>query len=168
MIKLTGIIILFLSARLFYENYMEKNESGLKKAEEMMLFADLIYVNVMELKMPIIEGVRALKFKISPFIDDFIDRFIKKCKEKPQVLVRENLTGQLSKVAIDKKIKRELNRFFKVLGDLDKETVFNYKNVSLKNCETYLGDFRKESQNRCKTAGAISFGVSALLAIILI
>ena len=45
MFKITGIVILFLSARLFYENYMEKNESGLKKAEDMMLFADFIYVN---------------------------------------------------------------------------------------------------------------------------
>lgn len=168
MIKLTGIIILFLSARLFYENYMEKNQSGLKKAEEMMLFADFIYVNVMELKMPIIEGVSVLKFKISPFIDDFIDKFLKRCEEKPELLVRENLIGQFSKVSVDKKIKRELNRFFKVLGNLDKETVLNYKNVSLKNCESYLTEFKKESQTKCKTAGAIYAGVSTLLAIILI
>ena len=168
MIKLTGIIILFLSARLFYENYIEKNESGLKKAEDMMLFADFIYVNVMELKMPIIEGISVLKFKISPFIDDFIDKFLKRCEERPEALVRENLAGQFSKVLVDKKIKRELNRFFKVLGDLDKETVLNYKTTSLRNCERYLRDFKKETQKKSKTAGAISFGMSALLAIIII
>ena len=168
MIKLTGIIILFLSARLFYENYMDKTENGIKKAEEMILFCDLMYVNVMELKMPVMESAEALKFKISPFIDDFTDKFIKRCKEKPEALIRENLAGQLSKTVIDKKIKRELNRFFKVLGDLDKETVLNYKKASLKNCEAYLTDFKKESQKKRKTAGAICGGVSALLAIILI
>lgn len=168
MIKLTGIIILFLSARLFYENYIENSECYLKRAEEMLLFTDFLYVNVMELKMPVLEGVSVLKFKISPFIDEFIDKFLKRCEEKPHISVRENLIEQFSKISAYKKIKREIIRFLKVVGKDGKETVLNYKNIAVKNCETYLGEYRREAENKCKTAKALSFGVSTLLAIILI
>lgn len=168
MVKLTGIVILFLSARLFYENYIEKNDKALKKAEDIMIFTDFLYVNVMELKMPVVEGVTVLKFKISPFIDDFTDRFLKRCEEYPHLSVRENLIKQFSKTLVDKKIKRELNRFFKVVGIADKETVLSYKSIALKNCEMYLSEYRRESETKRKTAGALSFGVSTLLAIILI
>lgn len=168
MIKLTGICILFLAARLFYENYIDKNEETAKKAENIILFSDLLYVNVMELKMPLERGISSLKFKISPFIDEFIENVTSKCAENPHLSVREIFLKQFSKINADRKIKREMNRFFSVVGNSDKETVLSYKKIAVKNCEAYLAEYRRNSENKRKTAGAMTFGVSAILTIILL
>ena len=168
MIKLTGICVLFLAARLIYENYVEKSETILKNAENIILFADLLYVNTMELKMPLEIAITTLKFKISPFIDEFIERFSEDCRKKPQFSVRENFLFCFSKLNTDKKIKREVKRFLGVVGNSDKETVLNYKNIAVKNCEAYLSQYRRNSENKCKVAGALTVGMSAVLTIILI
>lgn len=168
MIKITGICILFLAARLFYENYIEKNEEAAKKTENIILFADLLYVNVMEFKMPLETAVSMLKFKISPFIDEFIEEFSEFCSQNPHLSVREIFIGKFSKLNADKKIKREMSRFLSVVGNSDKETVLSCKNIAVKNCEAYLSEYRKGLEGKRKTAGAIAFGMSAVLAVILI
>ena len=61
-----------------------------------------------------------------------------------------------------------MTQFFKVIGMSDKETVCSYKNISVKNCEAYLTECKKNSESKRKTAGAISFGTSAVLTIILL
>lgn len=168
MIKLAGICILFLSARIFYENYISKNDGDIKKAEDMMLFANLLYVNVMELKMPLELGILSLKFKISPYIDNFADKVSEQISEIPKETEKEIFLKAFSKLDIDRKIKKELSEFFKILGMSDKDTVLSYKNIALDNCEKYILEYKKKCENKRKTAGAISFGLSAVITIILI
>lgn len=168
MIKLAEICVIFLSARLIYENYVEKTEDTAKKIENIILFADLLYINVMELKIPLESAVSMMKFKISPFIDELSDKFSDSCIKKQKSSAREIIISEFSKINTDKRVKREINRFLSVIGNSDKETVKNYKNIAVKNCEDYLTQWREKSKERQKTAGALTAGIGVILAVILI
>lgn len=168
MLKLFGMCILFLSARIFYENIMDKGETDIKKTEDLILFANLIYINIMELKMPLPVAVASVKFKISPFIDSFCMKFSEYCESHLEKAPREAFIKLFSALDSHRKIKRELEPFLQIVGTADKETVLNYKNVAVSGCEKILSEHKKNFEKSRKTAGAMTFGVSCVLAVILI
>lgn len=168
MLKLMGLCVIFLAVELLYESYVEKNECSFEKAENLILFAELLCVNVTELKMPLEVAVSSLKFRISPFMDEFTENFLRACRKNPNQSVRELFLKEFSEIKADKKIKREISRFLSAIGSSDKETTINYKNAAVKACEGYLSECRKKFEGKKKSVGAVATGASIVLAIFLI
>lgn len=168
MLKLMGLCVIFLAVELLYEGYVEKNERDFEKSENIILFAELLCVNVTELKMPLEDAVSSLKFRISPFMDEFTKNFSEACEKNPTLSVREVFLKEFREINADKKIKREISRFLSVIGSSDKETAINYKNAAAVACESYLSECRKKFSGKKKSVGAVATGASIVLAIFLI
>ena len=168
MLKLLGICVLFLSARIFYENILDKKETHIKKTEDIIMFINLVYINVIELNMPLPLAVSSLKFRISSFIDGFVEKFNEYCEKDKQKLPREAMVKVFSFLDADKKIKREAQQFLQVLVMVYKETTVNYKKTAVRECEKLLTEHKNNFEKNKKTAGALTFGLSSVLVIILI
>lgn len=168
MIKLAGICAVFLAARIFYENYVEKDENYVKKYEDISLFINLFYVNFIELKMPFKISAELLLHKISPFADKIIENFLVNCNDKKGISEREALVRAIVKNDIGKNAKRAVTEFFTAAAVSDKETVKMRRDITIKQLEEQIEIQRKASEGKCKTAGALAFAVSAVTVIILI
>lgn len=168
MLKLFGICVLFLSARIFYENIMDKKEISIKKIEDIIMLLNLTYVNVTELKMTLPVAVEIMKFKISPFIDNFCEKFCEYSKKYSESSPREAVLKAFFSLDADRKVKKEAEAFFQIVGTADKETVINYKNTVISACERILNERKTNFEKNKKTLGAMTFGISSVLVIMLI